>query len=99
MPKTTQLKTMNRDPIKPSGTPVCVGATPEAVPEAHATSASCSLGETCFVHSTVILEVSTERGELVLLCEGRHKSWAHMMLGLGDMLYEDIHLCEMLWMH
>ena len=108
MPKTTKLRATKRDLVKLPGTPVRVSATPEAVPEARATpascsaicSASCSTGEICFVCTTVILEASTEReGEPVLLCEGRHKSWAHTRcVGISDVLYEDIQSCETPWM-
>ena len=99
MPKTMKLRTTKRDLVKPQGTPVRVSATPEAVPEARATSASSSTGEICFVCTTLILEASTERGEQVLLCEGRHKSWAHTRcVGISDVLYEDIQSYEMPWM-
>ena len=98
--KTTKLRATKRDLVKPPGTPVRVSATPETVPEARATPASCSTGEICFVCTTVILEASTEReGEPALLCEGRHKSWAHTRcVGISDVLYEDIQSCEMPWM-
>ena len=98
--KTTKLRATKGDLVKPPGTPVRVSATPETVPEARVTPASCSTGEICFVCTTVILEASTEReGEPALLCEGRHKSWAHTRcVGISDVLYEDIQSCETPWM-
>ena len=78
---------MKRDSVKPPGTLVRIGAKPEAVPEACATPTSCSMEEIFFVCSTVLLDASTEReGEPVLLCEGRHKHWAHTQyVGISDM--------------
>ena len=98
--KTTKRRATKRDLVKPPGTPVRVSATPEAVSEARTTPASCPTGEICFVCTTVILEASTEReGEPALLCEGRHKSWAHTRcVGISDVLYEDIQSCETPWM-
>ena len=50
--------------------------------------------------STIIREASTERkGDPALLCEGRHKRWAHTScVGVSDMLYEDIQSYDTPWM-
>ena len=59
-----------------------------------------SMGETCFVCSSLIREASTEHeGEPALLCEGRHKRWAHARcVGVSDALYADIQTCETPWL-
>ena len=100
MPK-SKLKATKSDPIKPPGTPVRVSATPETAPGA-GSSEECQSAteEICFVCSAVIREATAEReGDPALLCEGRHKRWAHTScVGVSDVLYEDIQSCETPWM-
>ena len=59
-----------------------------------------NMGETCFVCSSLIREASTEHeGEPALLCEGRHKRWAHARcVGVSDAFYADIQTCETPWL-
>ena len=100
MPK-SKSKATKSDPIKPPGTPVHVGATSETAPGA-GSSEECQSAteEICFVCSAVIREATAEgEGDPALLCEGRHKSWAHTScVGVSDVLYEDIQSCETPWM-
>ena len=75
---------------------VRIGATPEMAPGAGSSEECQSTEEICFVCSTVIHEATPEReGDAVLLCEGRHKRWAHTScVGVSDVLYKDIQSCE-----
>ena len=61
-------------------------------------SKDCHEGE--IVCSGVILEADAERdGEPALLCEGRHKRWAHAScVGISEVLYEDIRSCDTPWL-
>ena len=72
----------------------------EMAPGAGSSEECQSTEETCFVCSTVIREATAEReGDAALLCEGRHKRWAHTScLGVSDVLYKDIQSCETPWM-
>ena len=99
MPK-SKLKSMKNDLIKPPGTPVRIGATPETAPGAGSSEECPSTEEICFVCSTVICEATAEReGDAALLCEGRHKRWGHTScVGVSDVLYKDIQSCETPWM-
>ena len=99
MPK-SKSKSTKSDLIKPPGTPVRIGATPEMAPGAGSSEECQSTEEICFVCSTVIREATAEReGDAALLCEGRHKRWAHTScVGVSDVLYKDIQSCETPWM-
>ena len=55
MPK-SKSKSTKSDLIKPPGTPVRIGATPEMAPGAGSSEECQSTEETCFVCSTVIRE-------------------------------------------